>query len=181
MKKLTLIAALLLASCTTFIMPIKYDPAQVNTYVQLKDQFGSFLIPKQKVVELRKGQKITVEKNFYPGYIVLEMEMNEYNWSMVKSISKVVSFIGGTSGKPAALSTIELEKIRSSVVESDVHPKHKVTFTIGEVVRIIDGPFVDYTGVLQSVNEEEANVQMHVTILGRETALQLGFAQITKV
>ena len=107
--------------------------------------------------------------------------MNEYNWSMVKSISKVVSFIGGTSGKPAPLSKIELDKIRSSVVESDVHPKHKVSFEIGEEVRIIDGPFIDYTGVLESVNEEDASVQMLVTILGRETALQLGFSQITKV
>ena len=147
----------------------------------LTEQFGSILIPKQKVVELKKGQKTTVEKKFYPGYIVIEMVMNEYNWSMVKSISKVVSFMGGTSGKPAPLSKIELDKIRSSVVESDVHPKHKVSFEIGEEVRIIDGPFIDYTGVLDSVNEEDASVQMLVTILGRETALRLGFAQITKV
>lgn len=153
---------------------------KVSLNKSLQKDFGEILIPIQKVVELREGQKVTVERKIYPGYIIVEMAMNDSNWNLVKSINKVGAFVGGSSGKPSALSTKELDKMLNKVAEGEVKPKHKIIFESGEVVRIIDGPFADYTGVIHAVDHEEATVKMHVNILGRETPLQLSFSQVEK-
>lgn len=146
----------------------------------LEEKFGDILVPTEEVVELRAGQKRKSERKFFPGYVLVEMEMDDQTWHLVKSIPKVLGFIGGTSDKPAPISQKEAETILQRVQDSSDKPKPKVLFEIGEVVRVIDGPFADFNGVVEEVNYEKNRLRVAVLIFGRSTPVELQFDQVEK-
>jgi len=146
----------------------------------LDEKFGDILIPTEEVVELRAGQKRKSERKFFPGYVLVEMEMDDQTWHMVKSIPKVLGFIGGTSDKPAPISPSEAETILRRVQDGSDKPKPKVLFEMGEVVRVIDGPFADFNGVVEEVNYEKNRLRVAVLIFGRSTPVELQFDQVEK-
>src|SRR5579862_6561383 len=143
-------------------------------------KFGDVLIPTEEVVELRGGQKRKSERKFFPGYVLVEMEMDDQTWHLVKSIPRVLGFIGGTSDKPAPISPKEAEIILQRVQDSSDKPKPKILFEIGEVVRVIDGPFADFNGVVEEVNYEKNRLRVAVLIFGRSTPVELQFDQVEK-
>lgn len=146
----------------------------------LQEKFGDILVPTEEVVELRAGQKRKSERKFFPGYVLVEMEMDDQTWHLVKSIPKVLGFIGGTSDKPAPISPKEAEIILQRVQDSSDKPKPKVLFEISEVVRVIDGPFADFNGVVEEVNYEKNRLRVAVLIFGRSTPVELQFDQVEK-
>lgn len=146
----------------------------------LQDKFGDILVPTEEVVELRAGQKRKSERKFFPGYVLVEMVMDEKTWHLVKSIPKVLGFIGGTSDKPAPITAKEAEIILQRVQDSSDKPKPKVLFETGEVVRVIDGPFADFNGVVEEVNYEKNRLRVAVLIFGRSTPVELQFDQVEK-
>lgn len=146
----------------------------------LEERFGDILVPTEEVVELRAGQKRKSERKFFPGYVLVEMEMDDQTWHLVKSVPKVLGFIGGTSDNPAPISQKEAEAILQRVQDSSDKPKPKVLFEIGEVVRVIDGPFADFNGVVEEVNYEKNRLRVAVLIFGRSTPVELQFDQVEK-
>lgn len=146
----------------------------------LEDRFGDILVPTEEVVELRAGQKRKSERKFFPGYVLVEMVMDEQTWHLVKSIPKVLGFIGGTSDKPAPISPKEAEVILQRMQDSSEKPKPKVLFEVGEVVRVTDGPFADFNGVVEEVNYEKSRLRVAVMIFGRSTPVELQFDQVEK-
>src|SRR3984885_2991995 len=146
----------------------------------LEDHFGEILVPTEEVVELRAGQKRKSERKFFPGYVLVEMVMDEQTWHLVRSIPKVIGFIGGTSDKPAPISPKEAEVILQRMQDSSEKPKPKVLFEGGEVVRVIDGPFADFNGVVEEVNYEKNRMRVAVLIFGRSTPVELQFDQVEK-
>lgn len=146
----------------------------------LEDLFGEVLVPTEEVVELRGGQKRKSERKFFPGYVLVEMEMNDLTWHLIRSIPKVLGFIGGTSDKPAPITFKEAETILQRMQDSSDKPKPKVLFEIGEVVRVIDGPFADFNGVVEEVNYEKNRLRVAVLIFGRSTPVDLQFDQVEK-
>ena len=147
---------------------------------KVQERFGEILVPTEEVVELRGGQKRKSERKFFPGYVLVEMEMDEQTWHLVRSIPKVLGFIGGTSDKPAPISSKEADIILQRVHESTDKPKPKVLFETGEVVRVIDGPFADFNGVVEEVNYEKNRLRVAVLIFGRSTPVELQFDQVEK-
>lgn len=143
-------------------------------------KFGDILVPTEEVVELKGGQKRKSERKFFPGYVLVEMEMDDQTWHMVRSTPKVLGFIGGTSDKPAPITAKEAETILQRVQDSSDKPKPKVLFEIGEVVRVIDGPFADFNGVVEEVNYEKNRLRVAVLIFGRSTPVELQFDQVEK-
>jgi transcriptional antiterminator NusG len=146
----------------------------------LQDYFGDILVPTEEVVELRAGQKRKSERKFFPGYVLVEMDMNDQTWHLIRSIPKVLGFIGGTSDKPAPISAKEAETILQRMQDSTDKPKPKVLFEMGEVVRVIDGPFADFNGVVEEVNYEKNRLRVAVLIFGRSTPVELQFDQVEK-
>lgn len=146
----------------------------------VEDLFGEILVPTEEVVELRAGQKRKSERKFFPGYVLVEMEMNDQTWHLIRSIPKVLGFIGGTSDKPAPISVKEAETILQRMQDSSDKPKPKVLFEMGEVVRVIDGPFADFNGVVEEVNYEKNRLRVAVLIFGRSTPVELQFDQVEK-
>ena len=146
----------------------------------LDEKFGEIMVPTEEVVEMRDGQKRKSERKFYPGYVLVQMEMDEATWHLVKEVPKVLGFIGGTPEKPAAITEKEAMSILRRVEEGIDKPKPKVLFEPGEVVRVIDGPFNDFNGVVESVNYEKNRLQVAVQILGRSTPVELDFSQVEK-
>lgn len=146
----------------------------------LEDKFGEIVVPTEEVVELKGGQKRKSERKIFPGYVLINMEMDEYSWHLVKSIRKVRSFVGGTNENPAALSEKEVNEILQRVQEGAEKPKPKVLFSPGEVVRIIEGPFADFDGVVEDVNYEKNKLKVSVLIFGRSTPVELDFSQVQK-
>ena len=146
----------------------------------MQDFFGQILVPVEEVVEMRNGQKSITERKFFPGYVLVEMEMNDDTWHLVKSVPKVMGFIGGTSDRPAPISDREANAILQRVQEGAEKPRPKVLFEPGEMVRVIDGPFNDFNGVVESVNYEKSRLQVAVQILGRSTPVELDFSQVEK-
>ena len=146
----------------------------------MQDKFGKILVPTEEVVEMKNGQKRRSERKFYPGYVLVQMEMDEETWHLVKSVPKVLGFIGGTSDKPAPISEKEAEGIVQRVQEGVDKPRPKVLFEPGELVRVVDGPFNDFNGVVEQVNYEKSRLQVAVQILGRSTPVELDFAQVEK-
>jgi transcriptional antiterminator NusG len=146
----------------------------------MQDSFGQILVPTEEVVEMKGGQKRRSERKFYPGYVLVEMEMTEDTWHLVKSVPKVLGFIGGTSDKPAPISEKEALGIVQRVQEGIDKPRPKVLFEPGEVVRVVDGPFNDFNGIVEQVNYEKSRMRVGVQILGRSTPLELDFAQVEK-
>lgn len=145
-----------------------------------EDKFGEILVPTEEVVELRAGQKRKSERKFFPGYVLVEMVMDETTWHLVKSTPKVLGFIGGTSDKPAPISSKEAETILMRMHDSSEKPKPKILFEAGEVVRVIDGPFADFNGVVEEVNYEKNRMRVAVLIFGRSTPVELQFDQVEK-
>lgn len=146
----------------------------------MQDKFGEILVPTEEVVEMKNGQKRRSERKFYPGYVLVQMDMDEQTWHLVKSVPKVLGFIGGTSDKPAPISEKEAEGIVQRVQEGVDKPRPKVLFEPGELVRVVDGPFNDFSGVVEQVNYEKSRLQVAVQILGRSTPVELDFAQVEK-
>jgi transcriptional antiterminator NusG len=147
---------------------------------EFKQSFGKILIPTEEVVEMRDGVRRKSERKFFPGYVLVQMEMNNDTWHMVKQVPKVLGFIGGTSSTPAAITDAEAYSILNRVEAGVDKPKPKVLFEVGEVVRVNDGPFNDFNGVVEEVNYEKSKMLVSVQIFGRSTPVELGFGQVEK-
>jgi transcriptional antiterminator NusG len=146
----------------------------------LQDAFGQVLVPTEEVVEMRDGQKRKSERKFFPGYVLVEMEMNDDTWHMVKETPKVLGFIGGKADKPAPITQKEVDTIMRRVEEGAEKPRPKILFDAGEVVRVSDGPFKDFNGVVEEVNYEKSRLLVAVQIFGRSTPVELEFYQVEK-
>lgn len=146
----------------------------------MEDKFGEILVPTEEVVEMREGQKRKSERKFFPGYVLVEMEMDDETWHLVKDVPKVMGFIGGTSDRPAPITEKEANAILNRVQEGVDKPKPKVLFEPGEVVRVTDGPFNDFNGVVEEVNYEKSKLRVAVLIFGRSTPVELEFGQVEK-
>ena len=144
------------------------------------DKFGQILVPVEEVVELKGGQKSISERKFFPGYLLVEMEMNDETWHLVKNTAKVTGFVGGSSNKPTPISQKEVDKIMAQMQEGAEKPRPKVLFEHGEMVRVKDGPFTDFNGNVEEVNYEKNKLKVTVTIFGRATPVELDFAQVEK-
>ena len=146
----------------------------------METKFGRILVPMEEVVEIKNGQKKTTERKFFPGYVLVEMVMNDETWHLIKHTNKVTGFVGGAKNRPAPISEAEVMKIVLQMQEGTEKPRHKVEFTVGEFVRVKDGPFTDFTGSVEDVNYEKSKVRVAVTIFGRSTPVELEFSQIEK-
>jgi transcriptional antiterminator NusG len=147
----------------------------------MQDKFGQVLVPVEEVVEIKKdGQKTVSERKFFPGYVLVEMEMDDESWHLVKSTPKVTGFIGGTAMRPTPISEKEVAKIMQQVQDGVEKPRPKVLFEIGEMVRIKEGPFADFNGNVESANYEKSRLHVSVTIFGRATPVELDFSQVEK-
>jgi transcriptional antiterminator NusG len=146
----------------------------------MQDRFGQILVPVEEVVEMKSGQKSISERKFFPGYVLVEMEMDDETWHLVKSTPKVTGFVGGTATKPTPISETEVQKIMQQMQEGVDKPKPKVLFEIGEMVRVKEGPFTDFHGSVEDVNYEKSKLRVSVTIFGRATPVELEFAQVEK-
>jgi transcriptional antiterminator NusG len=148
---------------------------------QMQDCFGEILVPTEEVVEMRAGQKRKSERKFFPGYVLVEMVMNEETWHLVKSVNKVMGFIGGTNGNPAPITKKEADHILRRIQDSAEKPTPKILFEVGEVIRISEGPFADFNGVVEEVCYDKNRLRVAVLILGRSTPVELEFGQVEKV
>jgi transcriptional antiterminator NusG len=146
----------------------------------LEDLFGEILIPTEEVVEMREGQKKKSTRKFFPGYVLVEMELNDDSWHLVKDTPRVLGFIGGTSDRPAPISEKEANAIMNRMEEGVAAPRPRVLFEVGEVVRVNDGPFNDFNGVVEEVNYEKSTMRVAVQIFGRSTPVELEFFQVEK-
>ena len=157
----------------------------------MKERFGvivdelgqpksAILVPVEEVVEMKGGQKKTAERKFFPGYVLIQMEMDDDTWHLVKSTPKVTGFIGGTATKPAPITEKEVQAILDQMREGVDKPKPKVLFEVGESVRVIDGPFTDFNGNVDEVNYDKSKLRVAVMIFGRATPVELGFGQVEK-
>ena len=147
----------------------------------MEDFFGQILIPVEEVVDVKNGKRKISERKFYPGYILIEMQMNEKTWHLVKSIPKVTGFIGGTAQKPLPISRKEVDNIMQQIKTGVEKPKPKIEFIIGESVRVTNGPFSEFNGIVEEVNYERNKLRVSVQIFGRETPVELDFMQVEKV
>jgi transcriptional antiterminator NusG len=146
----------------------------------MQDMFGQILVPVEEVVEMKGGQKSITERKFFPGYVLVEMELNDESWHLVKSTPKVTGFVGGTANKPAPISEKEVEKILHQMQEGVEKPRPKVLWELGEVVRVKEGPFTDFNGVVEDVSYDKNKLRVAVTIFGRSTPVELDFTQVEK-
>ncbi len=146
----------------------------------LDDLFGQILIPTEEVVEMKMGQQRKSERKFFPGYVLVQMELTNESWHLVKDTPKVLGFIGGTSDKPAPITEKEANAILNRVEEGINKPRHKILFEAGEVIRIIDGPFKDFNGEIEEVLYEKSKLKVAVLIFGRATPVELNFDQVEK-
>jgi transcriptional antiterminator NusG len=145
-----------------------------------ESKFGEILVPTEEVVEMRDGKKRKSERKFFPGYVLVQMEMDNDSWHLVKDSPKVLGFIGGTPDKPAPISDAEANAILQRVEDGADKPRPKVLFEPGEVVRVVDGPFTDFNGVVEEVNYEKSRLRVSVLIFGRSTPVELEFTQVEK-
>ena len=146
----------------------------------MQDKFGRILVPMEEVVEMREGQKKRSERKFFPGYVLVQMEMDDESWHLVKDVPKVLGFIGGTTDKPAPIPDREADAILQRIQEGVDKPRPKVLFEPGEVVRVTDGPFNDFNGIVEEVNYEKSRMLVAVQIFGRSTPVELEFGQVEK-
>jgi len=147
---------------------------------EMEDKFGDILVPTEEVVEMRDGKKRQSERKFFPGYVLIEMSMDDDSWHLVRDTQRVLGFIGGTSDRPAPITDAEVETILRSVSGEDA-PRPKVLFEVGEMVRVIDGPFNDFTAIVEEVNYDKDKLSVAVQIFGRSTPVELDFIQVDKV
>ena len=146
----------------------------------MQDKFGRILVPMEEVVEVKNGQKKTTERKFFPGYVLVEMEMTDDSWHLVKSTPKVTGFVGGTANKPTPITQKEVDAILQQVQEGAEKPRPKVLFETGEAVRVKEGPFTDFHGNVEDVNYEKSKLKVSVSIFGRSTPVELDFSQVEK-
>ena len=146
----------------------------------MQDKFGQVLVPTEEVVEMKGGQKAISERRFFPGYILVQMEMTDETWHLVKSTPKVTGFIGGSAMRPTPISAKEVQNIMHQVQEGVEKPKPKVLFEVGETVRVTEGPFTDFNGTVEEVNYEKSKIRVSVLIFGRATPVELDFGQVEK-
>ena len=147
----------------------------------MQSKFGRILVPTEEVVELKNGKKAVTERRFFPGYVLVEMLMDDESWHLVKHTSKVTGFVGGARNRPAPISEAEVMKIVTQMQEGIEKPKPKVEWQVGELVRVKEGPFTDFNGAVEEVNYEKSKVRVSVTIFGRATPVELDFSQVEKV
>jgi transcriptional antiterminator NusG len=146
----------------------------------MQDKFGKILVPVEEVVEMKGGQKHMSERKFFPGYVLVEMEMNDDTWHLVKNTNKVTGFVGGSAMRPTPISEKEVNAIMQQMREGVEKPKPKVLFENGEMVRVKEGPFTDFQGTVEDVNYEKSRLRVAVTIFGRSTPVELEFGQVEK-
>ena len=151
------------------------------TRADMQDKFGRILVPTEEVVEVKNGQKRTTERKFFPGYVLVEMIMDDESWHLVKQTSKVTGFVGGARNRPTPISQADVQKIVSQMQEGSEKPRHKVEFEVGEMVRVKEGPFADFNGGIEEVNYEKNKLRVSVTIFGRATPVELEFGQVEKL
>ena len=147
----------------------------------MADYFGQVLVPVEEVVDIKNGRKTISERKFFPGYVLVEMEMTDYSWHLVKSAPRVTVFIGGTGNRPLPIMQREVDAILQQVQTGVEKPKPKVQFEVGQQVRVSEGPFADFNGVVEEVNYERNKLRVSVQIFGRETPVELEFAQVEKI
>jgi len=143
------------------------------------DKFGEIMVPREEVVELKDGQKVTSQRKFFPGYIMVEMELNDETWHVVKDTRQVSGFLG-SGGKPRPVPQSQVDQLRQQIEEGIERPKPKVLFDVGEAVRVIDGPFASFNGVVEEVDEDKAKLKVSVSIFGRPTPVELDYVQVEK-
>ena len=146
----------------------------------MQSKFGRFLVPTEEVVEIKNGQKKTTERRFFPGYVLVEMTMDDESWHLVKHTNKVSGFVGGAKNRPSPISEGDVQKIVNQMQVGTDKPRHKVEFEPGEYIRVKDGPFTDFNGTVEEVNYDKNKVRVSVTIFGRATPVELEFSQIEK-
>ena len=146
----------------------------------MQDKFGQILVPVEEVVEMKSGQKNISERKFFPGYVLVEMEMSDDTWHLVKNTPKVTGFVGGTATKPTPISEKDVQQILHQIQEGVEKPRPKVLFEIGESVRVKEGPFTDFHGNVEDVNYDKSKLRVSVTIFGRSTPVELDFGQVEK-
>ncbi len=146
----------------------------------METKFGRILVPTEEVVEMKNGHRKTTERRLFPGYVFVEMVMDDETWHLIKHTNKVTGFVGGAKNRPAPISEAEVQKIVNQMQEGTDKPRHKVEFIVGEYVRVKDGPFTDFNGTVEEVNYEKNKVRVSVTIFGRATPVELEFSQVEK-
>lgn len=146
----------------------------------MDNKFGRILVPTEEVVEMKNGHRRTAERKFFPGYVFVEMVMDDDTWHLVKHTNKVTGFVGGAKNRPAPISEAEVQKIVSQMQDGVDKPRHKVEFMVGELVRVKEGPFTDFNGSIEEVNYDKNKVRVSVTIFGRATPVELEFSQVEK-
>jgi transcriptional antiterminator NusG len=146
----------------------------------MDNKFGRILVPTEEVVEIKNGQKRTTERKFFPGYVLVEMVMDDDTWHLVKNTSKVTGFVGGARNRPTPISEAEVQKIIGQMQEGSDKPRHKVEFEVGEYIRVKEGPFADFNGSVEEVNYEKSKLRVSVSIFGRATPVELEFTQVEK-
>lgn len=146
----------------------------------MREKFGRILVPTEEVVEMRNGKRKTTERRLFPGYVFVEMVMDDDTWHLVKHTSKVTGFVGGAKNRPAPISETEIQKIVDQVQEGSDRPRHKIEFMVGELVRVKEGPFTDFNGTVEEVNYEKSRLRVSVAIFGRSTPVELEFSQVEK-
>ena len=146
----------------------------------MQSKFGRVLVPTEEVVEIKAGQKKTTERRLFPGYVFVEMVMDDESWHLVKHTNKVTGFVGGAKNRPAPISEAEVQKIVSQMQEGTEKPRHKTEFMVGEYVRVKEGPFTDFNGSVEDVNYEKNRLRVSVMIFGRSTPVELEFDQVEK-
>ena len=156
----------------------------LNEYIkihEMEDFFGEVLVPTEEVVEMRAGQRRKSERKFFPGYVLVQMIMNDESWHLVRSIPRVMGFIGGTSDRPAPITDKEADAILNRLEKASESPRPKTMFEAGEVVRVNDGPFADFNGTVEEVDYEKSRIKVSVSIFGRATPVELEFGQVEKL
>ncbi|QUM82558.1 transcription termination/antitermination protein NusG [Moritella sp. 5] len=146
----------------------------------MEEYFGEVLVPTEEVVEMRAGQRRKSERKFFPGYVLVQMVMNDESWHLVSSLPRVLGFIGGTKERPAPITSKEADRILNRLQDAIDKPRPKTLFEVGEVVRVSDGPFADFNGVVEEVDYEKSRLKVSVLIFGRSTPVELDFGQVEK-
>jgi len=165
---------------SNFENKVKHSLEERVKRMGLEHKFGKVIVPTEEVVEMRLGQQRKSERKFFPGYVLVQMELNEETWHLVKEVPRVLGFIGGTSDRPAPITDQEAGVILGRMEEGATKPKPKILFEVGEVVRVNEGPFKDFNGVVEEVNYEKSRLRVSVLIFGRSTPVELDFGQVEK-